>query len=393
MARGNGEGTIVKRKDGRWCGVVTVGRNYETGKLDRKYLYGKSRTEVAKKMTKLKHKLNLGTYIEPSNMTVGEWIDKWLEGRKPHIAYHSWRNYGVMIRNHIKPELGGIKIKDLTTRQIQNLLNYKFENGRIDGEGGLSARTVKYIYQTLYSALKQAKKERLIPYNAAEPVELPKKRDKEDAINTYNSEQIDLLLNTAKEMDGPYYSAFYLVLSTGLRMGEVLGLKWKDINLKEKTLSINRQLQRIDEGLVFKSPKTKTSIRMIPLSDDIVKVLKSHKIKQGEFKLRLGEAYNDNDLVICIKNGKPKDPRNLYRKFKQAIKKAELPDIRFHDLRHTFATLALEAGVPAKVIQEILGHASISTTLDTYSHVTKEMQIDAAKKINSMFKQSAANRG
>ncbi len=382
MTRSNGEGSIYKRKDGRWCGQVTVGQDPKTGKLKRKYIYGDTRKEVARKMTELLHKVNRGTYIKPSNMTVKEWLDKWLKGRKPHLAENSWRTYEMMKRCHIVPILGNVKLKDLTTRQIQDLINEKMVNGRIKGEGGLSPRTVIYIYTTLHAALNQAVKEKILPYNVAEPVEVPKQKKKE--IKPYDKDQVNKLLNTAKNTF--YYTPLFLELSTGLRRGELIGLKWRDLNFENQILFIKRQLIRTQEdGLIFKDPKTEDSVREIKLNDKVIAELKSHKIKQNENKLYMGEKYQDHNLLFCQENGKPLNPRNFMKGFKDIIKKAGLPDIRFHDLRHGFATLSLENGVPAKTIQDILGHSTISTTLDTYSHVTEEMQEDAANIIGQIL--------
>ncbi len=383
MARGNGEGTIVKRNDGRWMGAVTIGVNPKTGAPKRKYIYGKERKEVARKMTDLKKELFDGTYVEPSNMKLSEWLDSWIEGRKSSLAYSTYNNYKVMIRNHLKPEIGDLKLKELKTRQVQELLNYKLEEGRIDGDGGLSPRTVKYIYQTLHAALEQAIKERLITNNVCKAVEVPKKQD-EKQLHTWDKSQVNKFLETARGYD--CFILHYLALNTGMRRGELLGLKWKDISLDKRRIEVNRQLVRTDQGLIFKKVKTAAGNRTIPITDDVVTELKRHKIKQGENKLALGEAYNKkNDLVGSNKIGNPIDPRNLFREFKRVIKEAGLPEIRFHDTRHTFSTLFLQNGGSIKILQQILGHSSITVTIDTYSHVTEEMLIEAEKKMKTMY--------
>jgi integrase len=171
-----------------------------------------------------------------------------------------------------------------------------------------------------------------------------------------------------------------------MRRGELLGLQWKDINLDKKRIEVKRQLSRTDEGLIFKKVKTKSGNRTIPITDDVVRELKQHKILQGEDRLALGEAYQDNDLLGCNGIGNPIDPRNLFRDFKEIIEEAGIPEIRFHDMRHTFSTLFLQAGGSIKTLQQILGHSSITVTIDTYSHVTEEMLIEAEGKMNTMFK-------
>ncbi|MFW6015120.1 MAG: tyrosine-type recombinase/integrase [bacterium] len=384
MARGNGEGTIYKRKDGRCCGAVTIGTDPVTGKQKRKYVYGDTKNETVKKLTELKHKLFTGTYIEPSNMKLSEWLNRWIEGRKSSITYSTYINYKGKIDNHINPEIGNIKLKDLQARQVQDLLNNKFEYGRLDNNGGLSARTVKYIYQTLHAALEQAIKERLMLTNVCKAVELPKKQ-KEKELNTWTKEQVNIFLDTAKNYC--YYSIFYLALNTGMRRGELIGLKWKDISFDKKRIDVKRQIIRTSEGLVSKTVKTSAGNRVIPLLDEVIKFLNSHKIKQSEYKLALGEEYNKkDDLVSCNEDGTPITPRSLLRVYKQIIKEAELPDIRFHDLRHTFATLFIEAGGAIKTLQQILGHSSITITIDTYVSLTDEMLNGAANIMENMYK-------
>jgi integrase len=383
MSRGAGEGTIIERKDGRWMGAVTIGVNPKTGKLKRKYIYGKGQKEVNRKMTDLKQRLFNGTYIEPSNITLSEWLNKWVEGRKNSLAYSTYRNYKVMIDNHINPEIGSLKLKNTKTRIIQELLNDKLENGRLDGEGSLSVRMVKYIYATLNTALNQAVKEGLLIANPCKAVEAPKEQGEKN-FKTWDKKQVDKFLKAAR--DYRYYILYYLALNTGMRQGELLGLKWEDIDFKAGLLRVKRQVNRTDKGLVFKKVKTRAGKRVIPLAGEVIKELRKQKVNQDKEKLLLGEAYNDNDLVCSNGLGEPVDHRNLFRQFKRIIKKNKITDIRFHDTRHTFATTYLENGGDITVLQQILGHSSITVTIDTYSHVTEEMLKNAANTIQTMYK-------
>ncbi|MFW6016503.1 MAG: tyrosine-type recombinase/integrase [bacterium] len=384
MARGDGEGTIIKRKDGRWMGAVTIGTDPETGKPKRKFIYGKQRKEVAKKMTDLKKKLYDGEYFEPSNLKLEYWLDRWIEGRKKTIAYNTYVAYQNIIKNHINPDLGQIKLKDLKAREIQELLNCKLEEGRADSEnGGLSPRTVKYIYTTLHASLKQAVKERLINRNVCKAVEVPKKQEEDKELETWTREETDIFLKEAGSSN--FYILFYLALNTGMRQGELLGLKWSDIDFKKKLIKVIRQYGRNKE---FKKLKTKAGKRVIPLTDDTIKKLEKHKIKQTEKKLALGEAFEDNDLICCNPIGQPVTNWQLYNEYKNIVEEAEIPYIRFHDLRHTFATLFIQAGGPIKVLQQILGHSSITVTIDTYVSVTDEMLNAAADIMEIMYKTS-----
>ena len=390
MARGNGEGTIYKRNDGYWIGQITVGVDPKTGKRKRKTFSGKTRKEVADQMTEIKHDLLKGNYTEPSNIKVAEWLNEWIEGRKHSLAYSTYRNYKGKIKNHLIPSIGEMKISDLTSRQIQRLLKDKLEDGRVDGKGGLSTRSVKYIYQTLHAALEQAVKERIVSHNVCEAVEVPKKQE-EKKLHTWNKDQINKFLTTAKDM-GRFYEVFYLALNTGMRKGELLGLKWEDVSIENKRINVTRQLVSGEEGLEFKKVKTNSGNRVIPLTNKVVAFLKKLKIQQKENKLALGEAYHDSDLVLCRENGKNIYPRALTRDYDPIIEKAGIPRIRFHDLRHTFATQFLEAGGNIKILQQILGHSSISVTMDTYSHVTDDMLNMAAEKMETMFDVVSSNK-
>lgn len=382
--RGRGEGSIYQRKDGLWVAQATVGINPKTGKPKRKTFYGKTRREVADKLTKTLHKVQSGTYVEPTLLTVEQWLNDWLEGRKPHIEESSWVSYEVMVRCHINPTLGKVKLKDLRTRDIQKLINEKLETG-------LSPRSVKYIHTTLNMALKQAIRERLIAYNPVEAVELPKQRKKE--METFSQAEVQAFLQTAWR-ESRHYAAFHLEFLTGLRRGELLALKWEDIDFKKRTLTVREQLVRAKEGLIFKGLKTAKSRRVMPLRGDILEVLKIHRDRQARekenLKQTLGEdafkeIYQENDLLFCTELGKPLDPDNFVRHFKTLLKKAGLKDIRFHDLRHTFATLSLEAGVNPKALQEMLGHATFGMTMDTYGHATQGMVEDAAEIVGGML--------
>ena len=383
MARGAGEGSIYKRKsDGRWCGQLTIGTDPKTGKQKRKYFYGDKRKDVAKQMSELKQKLFDGNYNEPSDMKVGAWLNRWNQGRKSKLAYGTFKSYRVWINNHINPEIGHIKLKDLTTRRVQKLLNDKLEDRGVEGKGGLAVNSVKHIYGTINAGLEQAVKEGLVNKNVAAAAEPPKKQE-EEKLHTWTKKEVKLFLNAAK--DHRYYLVFYIALNTGMRKGEILGLKWEDIDFKAKRISVNRQVYRTDEGLTLKRVKTKAGERVIPINDVMIQQLQKQKEEQETIAEMLNKEYNKHNLVNINSAGNPISPRNAYRLFKRLTKKLDIEQIRFHDLRHTFSTLFLQNGGNIKTLQQILGHASISTTMDTYSHVTDEMLNSATDNISSMF--------
>jgi integrase len=343
--RGNNEGSIIERKvikNGKeykyFVAQVTIGYDPQTGKQKMKQFSSKSRGEVSRKMTDALSKLQTGTYIEPTSLTLEKWLIDWLTGRKPHIAENTYSSYETIIKCHINPSIGKTKLKDLRTRDIQILLNSKLINGRINGKGGLSSRTVKYIYNTINTALRQAVKERIIPFNIADAVEIPKQIERE--MKTMSQKEIIKFLDTVKNCQlnhhhsSSLFAAFYLELSSGLRRGELLGLHWSEVDFEKKGIAVKTQLLRGKNGLYFSEPKTAKSKRTITLDASVIKILWDHKIRQNETRLMLGELFQDNGLVFCNDAGGPLDPRNFTRHFEILLDKAGLNHYRFHDLRH-----------------------------------------------------------
>lgn len=388
--RGNNEGCISKRKDGKWCAVVTVGFD-EEGKQKRKFFYGKTRQEVADKMNDVIHNINRGTYIEPSKTKLSDWLNTWLnEYKKSNIRPSTYDSYEYLIRLHIAPTIGHIVLKDLKPEHLQRLYNDKGSSGKADGTGGLSAKTINRIHVVLHASLDQAVKNGLVIRNVSEATTLPKQKKKEIRILSVD-EQINFLAAiTGERLKG----AFILALGSGIREGELLALRWKNVNLKAGIIRITESLKRVRNydadsevktKLIFQEPKTEAGKRTIPLPDNVLTELKEHRKRQYEEKLRAGALYEDNDLVFCTEIGKVLEPRNFLRTFYCLVKKAEIPHINFHALRHTYATRLLEANEHPKVVQEILGHSDITMTLNTYSHVMPEIKMAAAQKLNHLF--------
>lgn len=281
------------------------------------------------------------------------------------------------------PHIGNLKLKDIRPEHLKQLYNQKKEEG-------LSTSKIKHIHTILHSALKQAVKSGLLPRNVSEAVTLPKSKKKETIKVLTLEEERRFLEALEVERLKP---AFVLALTTGLRLGEILALKWSDIDFEKKILTVKRTILRArtygstetTTSLIVNEVKTPNSIRIVPLAEITLEELKKHKEAQEKEKEQAGAGYIDNDYVFCTAVGTPIDPRNFQRTFYRIIKKAEL-DINFHALRHTFATRLLESNEQPKVIQEILGHKDISTTLNIYSHVLTEMKESVAKKIDSLFK-------
>lgn len=388
--RGNGEGSIVRRKDGIWMGVITIGRN-DDGSLKRKYYYGKTRQEVSEKITQALSKVNTCQFIEPSTLTVGQWLDFWLSEYAEHkIKLSTKISYDAYISKHIKPFLGRMKLANIRGDMIQKFYNDKLKHGRIDGKGGLSPKTIKNIHNMLHEALEQAIKNDLLLKNPCKMITLPKRTQKE--MRVLSIEEQEQLTGIARyERLG---LGIILVLFTGVRIGELLAIQWKDIDFENGILSINKTINRLKNydpesihktSIVIGETKTVKSNRKVPLHDIMVEALKKHKIAQLEEKLKAGGIYEDHGFVIANELGKPIEPRTYQDFFHRLVKKAGMTKANFHSLRHTFATRALERGIPAKTVSEILGHTTVSITLDLYSHCLMVHKKESIEKLADLF--------
>lgn len=393
--RGNGEGCISQRKDGTWCAVITIGRK-EDGSLKRRFFYGKTREEAAGKLTKALAELQQGTYVEPSKLTVGEWLDTWLkEYSRPHTRPTTRDNYEMVIRVHIKPAISNILLSKLTATHLQKFYNDLLAKGRKDGKGGLSSRTVRLAHTIMHASLKQALQSGLVVKNVSEATKPPRMQKQEMRVLT--PEEMDRFL---KAIEGDRLAAAFLLdLSTGLRRGELLALRWQDMDLrwqdgelKEGVVNVKRTLVRVNvedgstkTALTYQEPKTKHGRRMVPIPGEVLPELKSHKVRQAQERLKLGEAYENNNLVFCAVDGKPLDPSSFGKHFSKLVQQAGIKGATMHTLRHTYATRLLEANEHPKVVQELLGHSNITMTLDTYSHVMPELKRAAAAKLNGLF--------
>jgi integrase len=361
---------ITKRKDGLFQGMYTA--QTQNGPK-RKYVYGRKYKEVEKKLAEAMGNAAKGLVFDDENQTVAQYMERWLEdsarGDLGHRAYH---NYKLQIRRHISPAFGRLKFSKLTAAHIQSLYAAKLRDG-------LKPSSVRYIHAVLHRALEQAVRFNLIPFNPASRVDPPKIRQEE--IKPLDAEQARRFLHAAR---GDRFEALYVLsLTTGLRMGEALGLRWSDVDLDAGTLRVNRQVQRMrgGGGLVFSEPKN-ASRRTLELPQRAVEALRSHRKRQFEEKLRATD-YADSGLVFATGKGTPIDAQNIINRFfKPLLKRAELPNIRWHDLRHTYATLLLARGTHPTYVQKSLGHASVQLTLDRYSHWMPSMGRNTAEGID-----------
>jgi integrase len=374
--RGPNEGSIHKRKDGRWVGVINLG--FQDGKRRRKYIYGDTRGAVQGRFTAALRTHQQHLPVVGERETTADFLNRWLEESvKPTVRPPTYRSYEQMVRLHIVPDLGRIPLARLSPRDIQGLINYKLTTE-------LSPRTVQYIHAVLRHALAQALRWGLVARNAAALVDAPRVQRPE--VTPFNPEQADIFLNAAK---GDRLEALFSVaLAVGLRQGEALGLRWEDLDLDKGDLRVRVALQRVGGKLEFVEPKTARSRRTIALPDLIVASLRAHRARQLREKLVAGSRWQETGVVFTTAIGTPLDGRNVTKNFQKLVVKAGLPLIRFHDLRHTAASLLLAQEIHPRVVMEILGHSQIKLTMDTYSHVIPALQREAASKIDVVLRRS-----
>lgn len=375
--KANGSGTIRKRADGRWEGKYSLGYDPKTGKLIRKSVYGKTQKEVRLALSKIVSEMDSGTYAEPSKMKVSQWLDEWLASYTMNINPATKSAYEEHIRVHIKPSLGNIPLKQLSTRDIQQLYTGLLK------ERELSPKTVRNIHGVLHRTLEQAKLLGYIRVNPADAAVTPRVEKKQ--VEALDAEDVGKFLAAIK--GSKYEYPLFVAIFTGLRQGELLGLTWDCVDFERGLLLINKQHNRVKGDTEFRFASLKNDkARVLTAADEVMEVLRLQKQRQESWAAALGDGWENLDnLVFTTEFGRYINNKILYQNFKRIMKKLGKPNLRFHDLRHTYAVNSLRAGDDIKTVQENLGHATASFTLSTYAHATPGMKKESAKRMTEFI--------
>lgn len=365
----------------------------ETGKRRTKMQSGfRTEEDAQRALRKLLSTLDDGTFTEPTKQTLGQFlVDDWLpsldtRGLRPNTV----TSYRETVKKRIVPRLGGVQLQKLTAVHLNTFYADLVRDGRNDGrKGGLSARSVRYSHTIIRRALADGMKWGRLTRNVADAADPPEasaaRRDAQQARRFWSAEELSAFLKHAQPHR--FYAALYLGANTGMRRGEVLGLRWRDLDLDNPEgprLSVSQTVVAPDRKIEFSTPKTGHG-RVVSLDPATVEVLRQHRVRQLEHRFAMGRDYRDLDLVFCEGDGQPVQPNHLSRAFDRLVQTSGLRRVRLHDLRHTHASLALKANVHPKIVQTRLGHANISITMDTYSHVTPGQDLDAARLVASLL--------
>lgn len=384
VRRGWSEGTIYQRADGRWCAQISMG--VRDGKRIRRSITGRlgdSKQDILDQLQKSLQQQATKTLAEPSKMTTREFLEHWLEfGAGTSVSPSTMASYRRNLETHVFGVIGHIKAQALTPMHVQSVLSRMKVHRRASGvtrhvatDQPAADRSKQYVFSVLRRAFSRGIQWGVLVRNPCDGCERPKSQKHQ--INPLNLQQSQEFLAAA--LESPLQALFVVAIQTGARQGELRALRWSDVNLAEKTLSIRRTLTETDEGTVEKTTKTSKGVRQVTLPDLALEVLTELR------KESLRRAWSKNGVVFHLGNEKHLTRGQVNREFTRVLKRANLPRIRFHDLRHTHATILLLKGVHAKIVQERLGHSTIGITIDTYSHVLPSMQEEVSQKLNQLF--------
>lgn len=373
----------IRKRGKSWAVIIYLGREPGTNRKIRKWYTHATRREAEAHLNQLLVQVQAGSGVPPTRLRLGDYLDHWLQDYvKASLARTTQQSYEDTINVHLKPALGHVPLARLSAPTLQRYLAQKLEKG-------LSATTVRYHAAVLHEALRHAVRWGLLMRNPLDYVDLPRRRRKE--MRVWDEEQVKLFLGEARKSSG-YYTLYLAAVTTGMRQGELLGLRWSDIDFTLGTATVQQTFYRLGGEQLFRTPKTTTSRRVVELPPALLDQLRTVRDSQKILKQTLGDAYEDHDLVFCQRNGRPLHAHNVVRRdFHPTVDAAKVPRIRFHDLRHCHATHLLRQGENPKVVHERLGHSTPAFTLSVYGHVFPGMQRDAARRLEARFLSSGSD--
>lgn len=377
-----------------WYVVVDIGRDHEGRRQQKWHGSFSTRREAEAARAKIVNDMNHGTHLLQNGVALSDYVrNDWLPTMKTQVKPSTWDSYQRNLNLHVLPRLGHLKLEKVTPRTLNALYSELLDSGQRDGSGGLSAKTVRYVHTTIHKVFEDAGDAQLVGQNPAARARPPKLQAvARHEMRYWTAEQLSRFLVCARSHR--LYPAFYLAAMTGMRRGEVLGLRWNDVDFERQRLSIRQTLISVAYEVMQSTPKTHQA-RAVDLDPETVDILRRHRTDQEDERTTWGTDYENNGLVFAKENGKPLHPDSFTQSFDRLIRTSGLSRIRLHDLRHTHASIALQAGIPIKVISERLGHESPGFTLKQYAHVMPGMQKAAAVQIARLvlspdkFEQSA----
>jgi integrase len=384
------KGHIYQRSKGSWTIVYDLPSDSVVGKRRQKSQTVKGTKKYAERaLREILTSIEQGAYVKPNKMTVGEWLNQWCETYAVmNTTKRTYVSYRSVLDNHLIPGLGRIYLCSLEPQQIQDYYALQLSKGRSDGNGGLSSRSVLYHHRILAKALDHAVRMGMLVRNVGKVVSPPRVARK--TMNILDPEQAMKFLDVASET--VYYPLFSTLLYTGMRRGEALALRWKNVDLLGLEINVVETVFKIKQQYIVKEPKTSHGKRAISLSPSLAGLLREYQGEQQRLRKEMGSSLSEDDLVFSWPDGRPFDPDSVTHTFGKVMKKAGLKGVRLHDLRHTHASLMLKAGIHAKVVSERLGHANIGITLDTYSHLLPGLQEDAAERFDRIIENDNSGR-
>lgn len=373
----------VRKRGKKWCIVVELGKD-TNGKRQQKWISGfNSKREAEAAVSRVVSEIVDGRYTPPSDQTVDQFVADWSQDKKSVVKASTWQGYESKLVHHVLPHIGHIKIKELRAQDVQHMFAAIRQGGRFDNrDTRVSEQTILHIYRILHDVLQQAVKWGVIPNNPCLLVNKPRPKAVDTGIWTID--QVQKFLDYART--DSMYPVFFILFTTGMRVGEVLALRWHDVDFERRSISVRRTISYVHGGYLIQQPKTIRSQRTIPISNQLITVLLNVKKEQEKHKRALTSEYHEDlDLVCCTLKGTPHYRSNVTRKWNAIVLRSGLPRIRIHDARHTFASILIYQGIDVKALQTIMGHSEVSTTLKLYAKVIPGATHEAMDKFSEIL--------